>query len=131
MDEFFIYKCLIAKYNECYEVALIFQGLQLRNNEDINDELHVKPKNISMIILVMLLFWKSKIWQSLNLPDNYDNSDGYNDLKEQNNKYSLNIHKIKLWNELIEHDMVYDEEVSLWFYYNIHNIRIISKTPYI
>ena len=37
--EFFINKDLIPKCKDGYEVALIFDGLQLRKNDKINDEL--------------------------------------------------------------------------------------------
>ena len=47
--EFFIDRGLITKYNDGYEVALIFDGLQLRLNDKINDELLDECSSYAMI----------------------------------------------------------------------------------
>ena len=89
--EFFNDKGLIPKYNDGYEVALIFDGLQLRMNENINDELlnecrlYTKEKTGYDIEL------KVKPFDSqLDLPDTYEVCDD-DDLTALIDKYEYGL----------------------------------------
>ena len=91
--EFFINKDLIPKYKDGYEVALIFDGLQLRTKDIINDDILKECRIFSMDKTGYDIELKIKPFDSLlEVPDNLD-IDYDNDLLELIDKYSLGLKK--------------------------------------
>jgi hypothetical protein len=151
--EFFISKDLITKFKDGYEVSLIFDGLQLRTNDKINDELLNECRIYSMNKTGYDIELKIKPFDSLlELPDNLD-IDYDNDLLALIDKYSLGLNKFletnlkdinecisangthnsisKITKLLLKESIVYDENSKLWFYCNIKNVWYKSKEPFI
>ena len=151
--EFFNDKGLINQYNDGYEIALIFDGFQLRFNEAITNDLlnecrlYAKDKTGYDIELKVKPFDNK-----LELPEDY-NIDTYNDLLNLINtyEYGLNNYIEKLNKDInnainsngshasisliskaiLKDTIVYDEECSSWFYCNTNNIWNKSKSSYI
>ena len=151
--EFFINKNSITKYKDGYEVALIFDGLQLRTNDKINDELLNECRIYSMNKTGYDIELKIKPFDSqLELPENLD-IDYDNDLLALIDKYSLGLNKFletnlkdinecisangthasisKITKLILKDTIVYDENSKLWFYCNIKNVWCKSKEPFI
>jgi hypothetical protein len=150
--EFFIDKGLIPQYNDGYEVALIFDGLQLRTNELINDELLNECRLYSMEKTGYDIELKIKPFDSpLELPENYEVND--DDLSVLIDKYETGLNNYiekldylittcintngshasvsNIVKELFKKIIAYDEDNQLWFYCNINNIWVKTKSPYI
>jgi hypothetical protein len=151
--EFFNDKGLISKFNEGYEVALIFDGLQLRTNDKINDELLNECRLYALDKTGYDIQLKIKPFDNkLNLPETYN----LNDLQILDTLIDKYKTGIKNWvykykshidicinskgthssiSELIKYilkdTIVYDETEKSWFYCNINNIWNKSKEPFI
>lgn len=151
--EFFINQGLITKYNDGYEVALIFDGLQLRLNDKINDELLNECRLYSMEKTGYDIELKVKPFDSLlNLPENVDINDE-DDLTALIDKYEFGLNNYletlkteindclftdgshatvsTITKKIFKDTIVYDENCSTWFYCNIKNIWIKCKTAFI
>ena len=145
--EFFLNKGLIPKYDDGYEVALIFDGLQLRSNELITDQLLDECRLYALDKTGYDIQLKIKPFDNyLNLPSNYDiNEDddlkalidkyefGLNNNEEHNNQVlpliDISITQMgthasvsKVAQSMFKETIIYDDESSLWFYCNINNI---------
>jgi hypothetical protein len=151
--EFFLNKELIPKYEDGYELALIFDGLQLRTNELINDELLNECRLYALDKTGYDIQLKIKPFDNkLNLPETYN----INDLQILDTLIDKYKTGIKNWvykykshidicinskgthssiSELIKYilkdTIVYDETEKSWFYCNINNIWNKSKEPFI
>lgn len=147
--EFFIKKGLVMNNN----VALIFDGFQLLNNDAINDELLNECRVYTLNKTGYDIQLKVKPFDNqLELPENYDEYE--EDADALINKFSLNMptfiqenaklledcikeegsHTLvsKLTKSLVKDAIVYDEGVkNCWFYCNINNIWKNSKNPVI
>lgn len=151
--EFFINQGLITKYNDGYEVALIFDGLQLRLNDKINDELLNECRKYSMEKTGYDIELKVKPFDSLlDLPENIDINDD-DDLTALIDKYEFGLNTYvetlkteisdslstdgsnasisTITKKIFKDTIVYDESCSLWFYCNIKNIWTKSKTAFV
>jgi len=151
--DFFINKGLIPQYNDGYEVALIFDGLQLRANDKINDELLNECRLYSMEKTGYDIELKIKPFDSpLELPENYEVNDD-DDLTALIDKYELGLNTYietlkvdidaslstdgshasvsKISKALLKDTIVFDEGCALWFYCNTKNIWVKSKTAYV
>ena len=151
--EFFNDKGLINEYNDGYEIALIFDGFQLRYNEAINDDLLNECRKYAFDKTGYDIELKIKPFDNkLDLPEDY-NIDTYNDLQILIDKYEYGLNNyieklnkeinnaiisngshasISLISKAILNDtIVYDEESSLWFYCNSNNIWNKSKSSYV
>jgi len=150
---YFNEKELIPKYNDGYEVALIFDGLQLRMNDKINDDLLNDCRLYTLDKTGYDIELKIKPFDNkLDLPDNYEfcNDD---DLIALIDKYEFGINNYietfktdidiclssdgshasisKISKMILKETIVFDEETSLWFYCNSKNIWTKSKTAFI
>ena len=146
--EFFKSKGLIINNN----VALIFDGFQILNNDAINQELLDECRKEAFDKTGYDIPLKIKPFDNvLNLPINYMDCD--DDLPSLVNKYNINLNEfIEKNNKLIEtainedgshitisnvakillkDTIIFDESSDLWFYCNIKNIWKKSKTPFI
>lgn len=151
--EFFHEKNLIPKYNDGFEVALIFDGLQLRTNEKINDELLDECRLYALEKTGYDIELKVKPFDCLlDLPHNYDVSDD-DDLTSLIDKYEFGLNTYvetlkkdidislstdgshasvsKISKMILKETIVYDESCSLWFYCNTKNVWTKSKTAFI
>lgn len=151
--DFFNNKGLIPSYNDGFEVALIFDGLQLRANENINDDLLNECRLYTLEKTGYNIELKVKPFDScLNLPDDYE-FDNENDLISLIDKYEYGIDSYlemlkkeindslstdgshasvsKISKMILKDTIVYDENCSLWFYCNTKNIWTKSKTAFI
>lgn len=151
--EFFMNKDLIPKYNDGYEVALIFDGLQLRVNDRINDELLNECRLYSMEKTGYDIELKIKPFDSpLNLPENIDVNDD-DELTALIDKYEFGLNTYldtlkpdidaslatdgshasvsKISKSILKDTIVFDEGCGLWFFCNTKNIWTKSKTAYI
>ena len=147
--EFFKSKGLIINNNQ---VALIFDGFQILNNDAINQELLDECRKEAFDKTGYDIPLKIKPFDNvLNLPINYMDCD--DDLPSLVNKYNINLNEfIEKNNKLIEtainedgshitisnvaktllkDTIIFDESSDLWFYCNIKNIWKKSKTPFI
>lgn len=151
--EFFLNKGLIPKYEDGYEVALIFDGLQLRSNELITDELLDECRLYALDKTSYDIQLKIKPFDNkLNLPENCNINDiqildtlidKYNTgIKSWVYKYKSHIdicinsngtHSSisELTKYILKDTIVYDETEKSWFYCNINNIWNKSKEPFI
>lgn len=151
--EFFLNKGLIPKYEDGYEVALIFDGLQLRSNELITDELLDECRLYALDKTGYDIQLKIKPFDNkLNLPENCNINDlqildtlidKYNTgIKSWVYKYKSHIdicinsngtHSSisELTKYILKDTIVYDETEKSWFYCNINNIWNKSKEPFI
>jgi hypothetical protein len=148
--EFFNHKGLISKFNEGYEVALIFDGLQLRTNELINDELlnecrlyaldktgydiQLKIKPFDNQLTLPLDYYNINDDDFLKaLIDNYDFG-----LNNNNDEILINIDSSitsngthssvsKVAKSCFKDTIIYDDESSSWFYCNVNNIWCKKK----
>ena len=150
--EFFIEKGLIEKYNDGYEVALIFDGLQLRTNDLITDELLDECRKYAMNRTGYDIELKVKPFDSqLDFPENLEVND--DDLTALIDKYETGLNSYletfkteindclsssgshasisKITKLVLKDTIVYDEDCSCWFYCNIRNIWTKSKTAFI
>lgn len=150
---FFVDKGLITVFNDGYEVALIFDGLQLRINEKIDDELLNECRLFALQKTGCDIELKIKPFDSkLDLPENVviDDDDNLTSLID---KYECGLNNYietfkmdidatistngsnasisKLTKSVLKNTIVYDEECKLWFYCNTKNIWNKSKTPFI
>ena len=151
--DFFINKELISNYKDGYEVALIFDGLQLRQNENITDELLNECRLYTLDKTGYDIELKIKPFDSqLELPKNLDIDDD-DDLVNLIDKYELglsgyldlyvdDINKCilsggthasvsKITKLILKDTIVYDESNKNWFYCNIKNIWIKCNSPFI
>jgi hypothetical protein len=148
--EFFLNKGLIPKYDDGYEVALIFDGLQLRSNELITDQLLDECRLYALDKTGYDIQLKIKPFDNyLNLPSNYDINED-DDLKALIDKYEFGLNNnndddifdneilfnidssinqmgthasvSKVAKSMFKETIIYDDESSLWFYCNINNI---------
>ena len=151
--EFFINKDLIPKYKDGYEVALIFDGLQLRKNDKINDELLNECRIYTMKKTGYDVELKIKPFDSiLELPQNIEVNDD-DDLTALIDKYEFGLNTFvetlksdiddclstdgshasvsKITKFILKDTIVYDENCFLWFYCNIKNIWKKTKTAFL
>ena len=151
--DFFTDKGLIKEYNDGYEVALIFDGLQLRMDERIDDELLNECRKYSMEKTGYDIELKVKPFDSqLNFPENLEVNDD-DDLTALIDKYETGLNSYletfkteindclsssgshasisKITKLVLKDTIVYDEDCSCWFYCNIRNIWTKSKTAFI
>lgn len=152
--EFFNNKNLISKYDDGFQVSLIFDGFQLIKNDKINDELLNECRLYALEKTGYDIPLKIKPFDNqLSLPEDfnlYDDDDllGLIDkykigLTSYIDKYKKEITECvseegvghasisKLSKCIFKDTIVYDENSSLWFYCNINNIWKKSKTPLI
>jgi P4 family phage/plasmid primase-like protien len=159
--EFFNDKGLISKFNDGYEVALIFDGLQLRTNDKINDELLDECRLYAFNKTGYNIQLKIKPFDNpLELPYNFKDEED-DDLNALINKYEIGLNNINtdtishtetllhssiynaissngthasvsnVFKELFKKIIVYDEYEQSWFHCNINNIWVKTKSPYI
>lgn len=151
--EFFTDKGLIPTYKDGFEVALIFDGLQLRMNENINEELLNQCRLYTLDKTGYDIELKIKPFDcKLDLPENVDINDE-DDLTALIDKYEFGINTYvetfktdidaslssdgshasisKITKLILKDTVVYDESCSLWFYCNVKNIWNRSKTAFI
>jgi P4 family phage/plasmid primase-like protien len=150
--EFFINKGLIEKYADGYEVALIFDGLQLRMNEKITEEILNECRLYALNKTGYDIELKVKPFDcQLELPENLENND--DDLTSLIDKYEVGLNNYleifttdinnclssggshasvsKITKLILKDTIVYDESNKSWFYCNIKNVWIKSNTPFI
>jgi hypothetical protein len=148
--EFFNDKGLISKFNDGYEVALIFDGIQLRYNELITDELLDECRLYTLNKTGYDIQLKIKPFDNqLTLPLDYYNINDDNDLKALIDKYEFGLYNnndeilvnidssitsngthasvSKVAKSCFKETIVYDDESSSWFYCNINNIWCKKK----
>jgi len=151
--KFFEDKGLITKYKDGYEIALIFDGFQLRCNDAITDELLDECRLYALEQTGYDIPLKVKPFDCcLDLPDDY-NVDTLNDLINLIDKYQFGINNLddkvqKQINDCIsssgsnasicslsklifKETIVYDEEAKSWFYCNVNNVWNKCKSPYV
>lgn len=151
--QFFYDKNLITKYRDGYEIALIFDGFQLRTNENITDEILNECRLYALEQTGYDIPLKVKPFDnSLDLPDDY-NVDCFNDLNNLIDKYQFGINNFdnkiqKQINDCIsstgsntsicslsklifKETIVYDEETKSWYYCNVNNVWNKCKSSYI
>ena len=147
--DFFNSKGLIVNNNQ---VSLIFDGLQLLVNDDINDDLLKECSKFTFDKTGFNIELKIKLFNNcLNLPENYNEFDDdiIGLIGKYNNKLSNFINNFKddieisitemgshksisnVVKECFKEVIVFDNINNSWFYCNINNIWKKSKSPFI
>lgn len=150
-EDYSMEKGLIPKYNDGYETSLIFDGFQLLDNDEIDDDFLEECRVYALEKTGYDVELKVKPFQnSLALPEDYaDRGDdevglvidkfvnGVDDYMAKNKAFIIKCLGDKgahaslsaLCKNMIKDALVYDDDIDMWFHCDTNNIWTKRKGP--